>query len=115
MRMGERKNLAVLEWLEGSCTGTRNPVNKKHITPCQFEAGDTVVAKIGKKKYQGKVIELPQSVVEKQGVKQARKAKAEASKKTKAKRRIKPKCDISDFQVQLDKHLCTAGWYSKLE
>ena len=70
--MGECKNLAVLEWLEGSCAGIRNPVNKKHITPRQFEAGDTVIAKIGSKKYKGKVIELPQSVVEKWGVKRAR-------------------------------------------
>ena len=120
--MGERKNLAVLEWLEGSCTGTRNMVNKRHITPRQFEVGDAVVAKIGSKSYKGKVIELPQSMEENRGVKRARKeakgdkAKAgkgakkaktsKGTKKAKATRKTKPKRDISGFQVSVYSIYC---------
>ena len=40
----------------------KEPCQQEAHHPHQFEAGDTVVAKIGSKK--GKVIELPQSVVE---------------------------------------------------
>ena len=54
-----KTNMALLEWLEEQHKGLQKLVDKRDITPREFDVGETVVANFGRRRFTAKVIEQP--------------------------------------------------------
>ena len=78
--------MALLEWLEEPHKGLQNLVNKRHITPREFDVGETVVANLGRRRFTAKVTELPTTM--------------KAGKRQNNNKNKQPKKTLETFQVQ---------------